>query len=124
MKAATVVEILEAARTSPNEAIGVGNAIGGTNVCKEAHYEIRNRLRLRSDPLPQDLDTEWTWFVSKSDKARVYKLEGAYEGQRGVTFRDIAVRFSTHIKAGENQVLAVWMRQEHRLHLLTPALWL
>ncbi len=78
MEAATVVESLEAVKTFPDEAIGIGNAIGGTNAHREARYEIVARLRLLSGPLPQDLDNDWMRFVSPWDKARVDKLEGTF----------------------------------------------
>ncbi len=75
-KAATVVESLEAMKTFPDEALGMGHPIGGAKAHRNNRLEVLNRLRLRSKLLSQDLANDWDWFVSSWDKAVLDKLEG------------------------------------------------
>ena len=109
-------------KTFPGEAIGIGHPTGGAKARRDTRYEILKRLRLRSELLPEDFDNDWTWVVSMWDKARLDKLEGAFKGQWGVTFRGMVVRLLTRVPAGEKHVLADWMREQRRRHLCTPGL--
>jgi hypothetical protein len=47
MKAAAVVESLEAVKTFPDEAMGIGHPTGGAKAHGDNHVEILNRLRSR-----------------------------------------------------------------------------